>query len=746
MQTDRTAVFLINLVQDVNILRPLVFMATRDFEMPALLLVSTKFSGRDLFGIWRRELEQICAETGAELRFFGSDWEAHASLTGEGLIVAASESSLPNHVTTHSVFRYAPPGFLRVTLQHGFECVGFRHSADHIRAHGATTSFGADIVCAWQGSEQLTAMARSQRGKLLVTGPTSALQMPIGETQRKQDAPGIVCENLHSVRLNGAGDFKMEFVDAFGEFCDLIAGDGREVVLRPHPGGQYVLKNKVALPRNAQINNAPMYRVDLRQYGYGISAPSSVLLDMVLARIPTAVWRDQAGGMDAGNYDGLTTVSTSRDWVEFSRSAIANPAPFLAAQNRFLDRQAIPLDPEEVFSRYAELFQMARRAEHRPAASARQRERILFVANSNVPTLQLSFERPLAPLVVRGEIVTELLTEQELRERAGVSGDEAAESQWIKSRLDGFDPSVLIFCRYSGPASRAIIDWARRNRVPVIYHIDDDLLAIPREIGQRKFELHNAPERIAAVGFLLTSADLIYASTEKLRLRLLDYFPGLRIVSGRIYCSGTVLRRPTPKPSRKVGYMASADHAHNLQMVLPAIESLLERNSHVEFELFGSIPIPPELERFGDRVTTAPPVANYSMFLQEFSRREWDVGICPLVPIDFNLMKANTKWVEYTSSGAAVVASRGTVYDDCCGDGCGILAETNDEWLEALDTLVSDDEARIAMIERAQQKLERDYHIGRLREQVLGVISMVRQAANSQPHELTQENTVCQIA
>src|ERR1700742_4854871 len=104
MPRDRSAIFLINLVQDVNILRPLVFMATRNFGLGARLLVSSKFSGRDLFGIWQRELEEICAETGAELQFFSSDWEAHGALAGEGIIFAASESHLPNHVTTHSVF------------------------------------------------------------------------------------------------------------------------------------------------------------------------------------------------------------------------------------------------------------------------------------------------------------------------------------------------------------------------------------------------------------------------------------------------------------------------------------------------------------------------------------------------------------------------------------------------------------------------------------------------------------------
>lgn len=744
MFNDRTAVFLVSLVQDVNILRPLIYMAARSFSLDVLILVSTKFTGRDLFGIWQSEMAHIQAETGARIEYFSSDWEAFQHLDGEGLIIAASESYLHNHVTTHSVFRYAPASYLKVTLQHGFECVGFRHSADHVRAHGATASFGADIVCAWQPSELLTSMSPSQRSKLLVTGPSSVLQMHSGEVSRDPKSSGVVCENLHSVRLNGAGDFKSEFVSAFADFCGMLEGEGEEVVLRPHPGGQYVLKNKVPLPRNARINNAPMYRLDLRQFSYGISAPSSVLIDMLLAGIPTAVWKDQGGGMDAGNYDGLTTVSTPADWLEFSKSAVGDPAPFIELQQRFLDRQEMPLDPHDVFLRYSKLFETARRVEIKPTGFRSERDRILFVANGNVPTLQLSFTKPLAPLVTRGEVVSKLLTERELGLYLNAdSGGDPAEMDEV---LDSFNPSAIVFCRYSGPAYIPVVDWARRNDVPVIYHIDDDLLAIPPNIGQRKFEHHNAPERLAAVRYLLTAADLVYASTEKLRHRLLEYFPDLRVLAGKIYCSGSILRRPARRGARKVGYMASADHAHNLDMILPAIERLLDRNPHVEFELFGSIPVPLMLERFGDRVVTAPPVADYSKFLDEFAAREWDVGICPLVPIDFNLMKANTKWVEYTGSGAAVVASRGTVYDECCAEGCGILAETEDEWFAALDRLVNDKDERLAMVERAQSRLEREYSVGRLREQVLEVMALAKQATGPQAFELNEENQVCQTA
>ena len=110
-------------------------------------------------------------------------------------------------------------------------------------------------------------------------------------------------------------------------------------------------------------------------------------------------------------------------------------------------------------------------------------------------------------------------------------------------------------------------------------------------------------------------------------------------------------------------------------------------------------------------------------------------------------MKANTKWVEYTSVGAAVIASRATVYDDCCADGCGLLVDGVDEWFDALQFLTNDDEARVAIAERAQAKLQRDYTISRLRDQVLNVIARAHQsAANGNSTPSSGDILACQSA
>jgi hypothetical protein len=320
-------------------------------------------------GIWSQELANLCGDAGATLHFFHDDWDAHSQMAGASLIFAASESHLPNHATAHNLMRHAPAGALRVTVQHGFECVGFLHSADHDRAHGRTASFGADLLCAWS-DDGLASLAPSQRSKVVVTGPTSVLQAPADAVVRQLRAPGIVCENLHSVRMSGAADFKLEFISNFAAFSRLLARRRRQVVLRPHPGGQYALKSKFPLPANASIENAPIYRLDLRQYAYGISAPSSVVIDMLFAGIPTAIWRNRGGGIDVSNYEGLPIVSTPDEWARFARDAEHDPQPFIADQQAFLARQQLSFDPHQIYERFAAIFSAARSAAESSRGSA----------------------------------------------------------------------------------------------------------------------------------------------------------------------------------------------------------------------------------------------------------------------------------------------------------------------------------------------------------------------------------------
>jgi hypothetical protein len=210
----------------------------------------------------------------------------------------------------------------------------------------------------------------------------------------------------------------------------------------------------------------------------------------------------------------------------------------------------------------------------------------------------------------------------------------------------------------------------------------------------------------------------------RLRQRLRHLRFTTPMVAGRIYCSGDIINPPELRPVQRVGYMGF-DHENDFRTMLPELVAYLRRNGGIVFELFGSIPKPAELDEFGDRIVVVDPVRDYGEFLTAFAARQWDIALCPLAHTPFNAVKANTKWVEYTCVGAAVVATSGHVYDECCSGGCGELV-ADGEWLPALERLTREPSERFAMVAKAQDKVRSQYGVETLRRQVLSVFGEAR--------------------
>ena len=358
--------------------------------------------------------------------------------------------------------------------------------------------------------------------------------------------------------------------------------------------------------------------------------------------------------------------------------------------------------------------------------------RILYVANGFIPTLQICFVNPLSATSKNGELVSELLTEQQLKSQFGKKINGAEAEQWIDALLADFAPSVVIFCRYSGPRAEQIVSYSEKNDVPVIYHLDDDLLNVPIELGQAKYDFHNHPDRIGTVNYLLRHAHIIYCSTVPLRDRLTkNSADSHRYFAGPLHCTSEILARSVPGPVRKIGYMGF-DHEHDFEQVVPSLVTILEKYPEIEFDLFGKIPKPKALDCFGSRVNMIPVELNYQDFMQRMKSLGWQIGICPLADTEFNKTKSDNKWVEYSAVGVAVIASAGTVYDDCCTGGCGLLVESADRWESSFTALIESPEFRQELVARAQQKLLQQYAPAKLKDQIFHVISLANDEMNRQ--------------
>jgi hypothetical protein len=359
-----SVVFIVDLVQDVNTLRPLMALARQATGHALLVAVSRNFDSLDSAGTWGRELAEICGTLGIPVHRFNALFEVYQLLQGHsGLLVSASESDARAHATSHALFLAAPPGFVRVTLQHGFECLGFLHNAAHDRSHWSSAIFNADVICGWFGNGLLRSVAPSESSKLLVTGPP--LLIDCGDTfgRRMETAveppharPAcLVCENLHSVRL-GTSVLKSGFITQFADFARESENLGWDLWLRPHPAGRYSDSKGAGLPPNVQRSNGPIYKEDLGRYRFAISAPSSILFDLIAAGVPVAVWQDADGTIDCRNYPGLPRVTGVDEWVAFGQQVLAGRERFVARQAEFLEGLAMPQD---VTAAYRSLLQSA---------------------------------------------------------------------------------------------------------------------------------------------------------------------------------------------------------------------------------------------------------------------------------------------------------------------------------------------------------------------------------------------------
>jgi hypothetical protein len=349
------------------------------------------------------------------------------------------------------------------------------------------------------------------------------------------------------------------------------------------------------------------------------------------------------------------------------------------------------------------------------------RKRILFIANSRLATLQISFLDPLQPLIDDGQLQCHVLTEEDLKGVFQDAACAAAEAETV-AVCDAFRPDIIVFCRYSGPHAEALAAWAKRHGIPIVFHIDDNLLKVPAELGEAKYRFHNHPSRTGAIRLLLNKANLVYCSTPELARQLQPEAESQQFYAGQIYCASDSMRGPRDDACLTFGYMGT-DHRSDFEVASKAVGRVLSELPKARFEIFGSTPLPRELQQFSDRIQLHKPVASYSAFRQYLNSLDWAVGLCTLQPTRFNLAKADTKWVEYTAAGMAVVASRGPVYERACADDCGRLADDEAAWFASIRSLLLDASARQALVQNAQIKLADRYSPSGLTAQVLNVLA-----------------------
>ena len=160
----------------------------------------------------------------------------------------------------------------------------------------------------------------------------------------------------------------------------------------------------------------------------------------------------------------------------------------------------------------------------------------------------------------------------------------------------------------------------------------------------------------------------------------------------------------------RVGYMGGDSHAPDIQMILPALQKMLQAYpSKVQLTFWGLKP-PEALLSHPDVAWEPLSVPDYVQFADNFSQQDLDIFLAPLAESRFNQAKSPVKFLECTAIGGAGICSDIVPYQQVVEHGkTGYLADTVDAWFEHLKTLIENPRRRVQMVQQAQENIQRNW-------------------------------------
>ncbi len=304
----------------------------------------------------------------------------------------------------------------------------------------------------------------------------------------------------------------------------------------------------------------------------------------------------------------------------------------------------------------------------------------------------------LTPLEAKGICVVTYKKTEELK---------GSDISWadVLVAVRGWDQALLSALRVARDASRMVLSF-----------LDDDLLNVPKEIGNG---MYDAPQIKAG---LLATLSLSH------RLWVVNPILGEKY---RKYCSGGVVCSRVPMLSApevmlprdesgpvKIVYAGSPDHTWVLQKYLRISLQRLCEEFRNQLDIT-SIGADLGLNQCGN-YHYHPHFADYSAYRRLMAESRFQIGLAVIEDQEFYHHKYFNKFLEYTAMGVAGIYTNALPYTLVVKNReNGLLCEnTPEDWYQALREFVLDGNLRRSCLQRAQQALARDFTPQEIAEQL----------------------------
>ena len=267
--------------------------------------------------------------------------------------------------------------------------------------------------------------------------------------------------------------------------------------------------------------------------------------------------------------------------------------------------------------------------------------------------------------------------------------------------LGGIECDGLFIYREAALIGPAFLErLAKRLRVPIIYDIDDPVFLPYRspvngwmsmlKFSRKTHSLFQMADRVTAINSLIGDYARKYNNAVSVVPNFVD----------------TDVYRPAEDRAdapAKIVWTGSVSTLRNLDKIAEPLRQLQAKYG-VEVRVIANGETQIEGVKLDQRW--------WSPEVEVTSLQECDIGIVPLLDIDWNPWKFFLKTVQYMAVGLPVVARRVGSNSEVIDDGVnGFLVESDEEWVARLSQLFEDAPLRRKMGEAAREKAVREYSI-----------------------------------
>ncbi len=311
---------------------------------------------------------------------------------------------------------------------------------------------------------------------------------------------------------------------------------------------------------------------------------------------------------------------------------------------------------------------------------------------------------------------------QEMFEELGIPCSVTSWLDYEEARKQISLASVVIFYRVPAfPNVMALINECRRLRIKTYWDVDDlifdeEILKISGTISSLDEQDRNGIINSAKLyRKAMLACDEGIASTSGLAEAMRE--AGLKTV----HVVENALDIETLKAAQEINSKAqhsdniiriiygSGSKTHNVDFMeaAAAVAETLKKYPNVRFRYIGYLELPADFDDVKDQIEHIP-FCNYTEYLAYLA--ECDISIAPLENFIFNDAKSNIKYLEASITKLASVCSPRAAFADAIEHGkIAFLADSKQQWLDAFDALIQDEQLRHNMAAAAYESVTQRY-------------------------------------